>query len=624
MVLQCDFGVYGQYIFAVNIADSRAGRSGSDGRHPRVLLCAPVRSTNKLFVRHTKKYLILGSHSATGSHNHHEWLLEGYSLETSTPITAEPLQLRDFYGSEIGSTVCFTIYKDEFYALTNQTSFESEEVDWTSYYHFVRFRLDDTWPELRIQVIWRRQHLEGPIHDAWTDLGFQIDHCTGELLIVECRKEWVNGGSRSIRTYYTQPFHRVPHKELKDGLRHPPNDPLMRTLEEHNNSRWEESMVRAPRYVHAEFADGQAGEREYIRAKTKWNGYHFNAQSFVDLVTEEVTVDGDWRPRQRIKVRVVSRKELSPLVRGPDAMEPRPLMLRPRVKDRDGEDMEDGERAFGPSRVSVWPPDDAPQGLHDLLCPDGRAGDVQAVLGDEGIIYMAGPAREPGSSERALVFVSFDPTFGFVGMKRLDGTIARPKVKDGLSVLERKRKSVSIQDPGLRLDTSESVKRDRDTGLAEHTKRLKIEAGGAQNSTSSASTGSCSGSMIQQPQRQEDTKVALTLDPSAVAQTPEAWPPPKEPTPALTPGPSAAKPSVPSPSLSASPSPGPEAEVRAASAIVDVDKGKGKGKAKDDDHDQDHDVDQGKGKGKAKATPLLLTRREKAGYLSIGKGYWLR
>lgn len=386
--------------------------------------------------------MVLGTHSAIGNHDHREWLLHRYDLQTSRPVTKEPLQLQNFFGSEIGSTACFTIYRDSFYALTTQTSFESEEVDWTSYYHFIKFAIDEPHPDLKIRVIWRRQHLEGPINDAWTDLGFQLDHNSGELLIVECRKEWLAGGSRSVRTYYTQPFHRAAHGELQDGLRHPPNDPLSRTLDAKSNSRWEAPWPRVDRYVHTETQYGNVdGGKEYIRAKTKWNGYHYNAQAFVDLVTDEARVEGGWRRKERIRLRVVSRHELSPLVPGGEFMDRERLVFRPRVRNKNGEEMKESEEAFSPSKVSLWPPDDAPQGLHDMLCPGGRAGDVKAVLGDEGLVYMVGSPCEVESLERALVFVSFDPTFGFQGMKRLNCLPATPKTpKNILPIPVRKRK----------------------------------------------------------------------------------------------------------------------------------------------------------------------------------------
>ncbi|KAK4942165.1 hypothetical protein LTR10_018057 [Elasticomyces elasticus] len=443
LTLVGDFGMHGDHLFAVNISETF--NQPLTTWRSRMVLCVELRSTNRLFVRHNSRYLVVGTHSATGDDDHHEWLLQRYDLVSGKPVTKEPLQLRNFFGSDIGSTVCFGLYGDRFYAVTNQTSIETEEVDWTSYYQVIDFDVSDPHPDCTVWGIWRRQHLEGPINDAWTDLEFQTDHRTGELLIVECRKEWVDGGSRSIRTYYTQSFERAKRVDLRLARRHPPGDQMARTLDEKSNSRYEEPNTRVSRYVHAEFPaeqDGDGGSsggmavKEYIRAKTKWNGYHFNAQCFVDLVTEEVMVDGEWRPKERIKLRVVSRDELSPLV--PDTEDAGPgsrqctagvqsdrMLVRPRVKDRDGEEMQDGEEAYSKSRVYLWPPDDmVQQEVWDILCPGGRAGDVKASLGDEGIVYMAGPMT---GGERALVFVSFDPTFGFEGMRRLDGSVALAK-----------------------------------------------------------------------------------------------------------------------------------------------------------------------------------------------------
>ena len=46
--------------------------------------------------------------------------------------------------------------------------------------------------------MWRRQHQEGPIDDRWTRLRLDEDESTGELKIVESRKEWYLGS----RTYH--------------------------------------------------------------------------------------------------------------------------------------------------------------------------------------------------------------------------------------------------------------------------------------------------------------------------------------------------------------------------------------------------------------------------------------
>ncbi|EXJ54795.1 hypothetical protein A1O7_10136 [Cladophialophora yegresii CBS 114405] len=631
-VLHCDFSAFGQYVFAIDVSDSTpASGSPTHGLHPRVRLCARIRSNNKLFVRHSKKYFVMGSHSATGSHGHHEWLLQAFHLDTAEPVHAEPLQLQGFYGSEIGSTACFTIHQDDFYAVTNQTSLESEEVDWTSYFHVVKFRVDDPQPELIIKVIWRRQHLEGPINDAWTDLGFQIDQRTGELLIVECRKEWANGGSRSIRTYYTQSLDRIRLKDLKEGMRHPPTeDRLISTLDETSNSRYEDPGVRINRFVHPEFpAVNEQTVKEYIRAKTKWNGYSFNTQCFVDLVTDEFVPEGDWRPRQRIRLRVVSRQELSPLVRDQRALCPTALMIRPRIKDREDQELEDSERMFSPSSVHLWPPDDAPQELFDVLCPDGRAGEVRAILGDEGIIYMVGPPRELGSSERALVFISFDPTFGFTGMRRLDGTFAMPQ-------LERKRKTGGIvhAPPAVKYDIprlgKEESQRLAGPGLAERPKRLKLEGGAAPATPVEAyNLGLRPDSKTDDARGHAHAHARLNATPrlsTAVEDRPE-------PNLSIPPQGDATAQALGLDPPSSSPPESVNQIQRSDRFPGPVDPTDASGDQQDNRLDEEHGRGKDKGKGKRKArippstharTSTRTTWRENAAYLAINKGFWLR
>jgi hypothetical protein len=71
--------------------------------------------------------------------------------------------------------------------------------------------------------------------------------------------------------------------------------------------------------------------------------------------------------------------------------------------------------------------DDAAQGIFEILCPGRRAVDVKAVLGSEGMIFMAGPSRTQGDDKRALIFINFDSTFGFEVMKGLDGSLAHAR-----------------------------------------------------------------------------------------------------------------------------------------------------------------------------------------------------
>ena len=49
--------------------------------------------------------------------------------------------------------------------------------------------------------LWRREHREDPINDMWADLSIQGEEKCRPV-ILECRREWLDGGSENHRTYY--------------------------------------------------------------------------------------------------------------------------------------------------------------------------------------------------------------------------------------------------------------------------------------------------------------------------------------------------------------------------------------------------------------------------------------
>ncbi|TVY64190.1 hypothetical protein LSUE1_G008059, partial [Lachnellula suecica] len=186
--------------------DSTAWLIAFSVRHRAVLVAEELDSTEKIFVRHNREFLYFGTNSDVGTDGHKKWVIQGHSFRNRKWFEKK-VHLPDMVGSEIGSTICFEFHKKHFYALSNQTSFEVEEIDWTSFYHCVRFPLDSPCEELKEKTnnndMWRRQHQEGPIDDRWTFLRLDTDESTGDLRIVESRKEWYLGASRSQRTYYT-------------------------------------------------------------------------------------------------------------------------------------------------------------------------------------------------------------------------------------------------------------------------------------------------------------------------------------------------------------------------------------------------------------------------------------
>jgi len=240
---------------------------------PQIFYFNRLPSTKKLFVLQNSLYLYFGTHSVRGASGHHEWVIDACNLKTREDIFGVPIRLRDFAGSDFGTTCNFTLHGDHFYALTNQTHCESPETDWTSHYHYIRFPLGEKFPDTSIHTIWRRQHCEGPIHDAWTNLGFDVDEQTGELLIVEYRKERLGGGTICTRTSYIVPFERSVHADVQGMNTIPLNDPLSKTTNDHRPECF--PSWRRSKYTHSEYPpttpayDSHPNTQDYLRSKTQ-------------------------------------------------------------------------------------------------------------------------------------------------------------------------------------------------------------------------------------------------------------------------------------------------------------------------------------------------------------------
>lgn len=381
VVVLFDLGLTtGAWLFALEVGPHFRSSSRQLGSSSTILLRHQLRSKSKIFVRHNASYLYYGTHSVYGSHRHHEWLLQGFNLRDGEPLWNSPFQLGNFVGADIGATACFGIYDGVFYGVSNQPPYQEDESNVTSYYHCFWFPLGDSNPLLTLRKIWRRQHREGPINDIWNDLCFQVDEQSRDMLLVECRKEWLGGGSTNVRTSYTTVFD--PDLCIFDrddgGLRSPPADRFSQKLDEELPSGCQKRESRIPRYQHREYPETSTTPiHDFIRAKTKYHAYNVSAASFVDLVASPLPIPGSPRGSETARLRVASRLEKSPLE--PDPTATRPGALRPRRQrvDANGHQIAHSEEAFHDSEIYLWPPDDAPADLFELLCPGGRAGPVQ-------------------------------------------------------------------------------------------------------------------------------------------------------------------------------------------------------------------------------------------------------
>lgn len=258
--------------------------------------------SRKLFVRHTNEYVCFGTHTGRGTDGHNKWAIRCYPLEKIGPDgpTALPILthlLDDFHGSDLGSTVAFEIHDGYLYAVSNQSTHEVEEVDWTSFYRCVRIRLGDN-EEVAPAVVrvYRRQHAEGAIHDSWTDLTLQHDERTNDLYIVESRREWLGATSKQARSFYSA---CVSGKDLwesghsRDDIpptdQLPENDILTTVLDSSHRASYMPTPKLFSWTRHPEFPCtglDSPPPRSFILARTKFRTYNFASSAFMDLVED--------------------------------------------------------------------------------------------------------------------------------------------------------------------------------------------------------------------------------------------------------------------------------------------------------------------------------------------------
>ncbi|PLN83295.1 F-box domain protein [Aspergillus taichungensis] len=415
-------------------------------RSGRLRLRTQLQSTRRLFVRNNRSYLYYGTHSALGYHGYPQWSVNCVNLDTGPDPTQHTVVLHNFAGTEIGQTVCFDVHEDHLYAVSTLIDFEEEEVDWTSLYMWICLAPDGRGgSSVRPNSTWRRQHREGPINDSWSDLTLRHDEATNRLTILECRREWLDGGSANTRTYYAQPLPSP--AEILQGKQprsyspaHStpaplPDEPLARTISSSNKPTYEPPRKRLRRNYHQEYPvecdDDPSGRRDFILAKTKFRTYNHSASSFVDLVNDpRPPRAGSLVPRDRLRLRVVSRKRKSPI--DADGQEGEPgLLFRPEMVDPDGRSVDDSEERFVSRGTSLWPPDHAPPELDQLLCPGRRTGRVHAMADERSLVYSVDQdGLTPG--DQAIVLLNFDPSLRLPGLRRLD--LEGALVSDGRSV----------------------------------------------------------------------------------------------------------------------------------------------------------------------------------------------
>jgi hypothetical protein len=407
----------------------------------RLVAKIELESSRKLFVRHTSSFLYYGTHSAVGTHGHHEWSIQGVSLNTEhiIPAGTPPLQLENFVGSDMGSTVAFEIHDGYFYALSNQTSFDVVEVDWTSFYRCARFPLERPFSDaLKTQKrIYRRQHAEGPINDSWTDMSLQVDESTNELVIVESRREWLEGGSKQTRTFYRQSIEfpddspsssqtSSPAIGPSTGSAFPPNDPLAALVDGDTKAHYAPAQPRYEKDTHPEYGFPNDPARALILARTKLRAYNHSCSSFVDLVEDEKCCANPHSTAPCLRLRIGSRR-VGPLEKHPAPEASNKGKGKAKAEPQAEPPKPAQDTRFRYSPITMWPPPASAcpcaARLHGILNPPlpsspayGKT--IFGVVDERSVVYMLLPARSYGEDEPMgpIVLISFDRAIGRVGV----------------------------------------------------------------------------------------------------------------------------------------------------------------------------------------------------------------
>ncbi|KAF2452073.1 hypothetical protein P171DRAFT_18087 [Karstenula rhodostoma CBS 690.94] len=378
-----------------------------------------LEASYKLFARHTSLFLYYGTYTSVG---HYEWEVQGVSLNDRNSLPFTPLQLHGFFGTDFGSTIALEIHEGYFYAVSNQTSFEVEEIDWTSFYHCMRFPVDNPKAEFleSNKKLWRRQHAEGVIHDSWTDLSLQIDESTNNLMIVEARREYQKSLSRQVRTYYISEFISgfdsptsstggLPLLEASTGPELPWGDAYIQTLDSTNNPNYAPPETRFNWNFHPEVPRGGNPGRSFILARTRHRAYNYSCTSFMDMVEDDRCCSDP--STSCLRLRIGSRR-VAPLDwKYLETTTPQLLTLPALPNDV----------AYRHCPPKMWPPSASrcpcSERLHRILNPPLPGGpaynrSITSTLDERSLVYMIRPGRSYSPSDDnalgIIVMISFN------------------------------------------------------------------------------------------------------------------------------------------------------------------------------------------------------------------------
>jgi hypothetical protein len=400
----------------------------------RILTTHPLNSTLKIFVRNNENFLCYGVFAPTIRDGYRRWNIGCYDIGGDNWSKRE-VELPEFIGSDIGSTIAFEIFDDALHGVSNQTCLEAEEEDWLSFYTCFRvpFTQDGFGPieHASRRHMWRRWHFEGPIDDRWTFLRICRDEASSKLRVVESRKEWLARSSSARRTYYTTDIvfddggpTRMPSANDKflDHI-------LLATRTKTSHPERTPAPPRNPHMVHP----GDDGNEALMFTLTKSpvRCYHPSCQTFIDLVDDPPEFDPGAR---RIRIRGGARRRWTSGEReersrsgAAETGESHNTLMKMAGFHNTFDEI---AKIYKSEDVLLWPPEQtltethpALEALHEVMNPAGCFGSIRGAWDERSMVYSI----EETGGLHALVFVSFDPSIYLKGAK---GYHHSPKVSE--------------------------------------------------------------------------------------------------------------------------------------------------------------------------------------------------
>ncbi|CAL8575636.1 hypothetical protein XPA_001549 [Xanthoria parietina] len=428
---------WASWILVIDIAQSE-----------RLSLTVDPWTSEDLVVRNNRQYVcIIAPTGSSANGRHREWVCRVWNIDR-LPARAATLQVPGLTINEVGQALVFEVYDGFLYAISTQSSRQMEEPEWVSHYTCFRFPLSN--PDrstIESIKIWRRHHREGPINDLWTDLQLVRDESTGELIIIEARKEWTEGSSTQRRTWYHQRLPAVfsdpSDTDDKDqnmmDFNYQDNTAAISQPEIRSSSstmtddspylfivppeKNETGYCRLPCNTHAEYSpniSSSATVGSLLLAKSKYRTYISTAAAFIDLIVDDRQASSLTAWAQHLRLRIGSRKEASPL-------NEHRLLHQHYVHPHSRQAIEGSELRYENKGIHLWPPIDAPAVLQDLLnsstslCVSGgpneskskSPGDVTAVADERSMIYLVKGRNAAENEKGKLVLINFDEYIQF-------------------------------------------------------------------------------------------------------------------------------------------------------------------------------------------------------------------